>query len=205
MYPAACLKVGGTDAKRGAAGAQRGRSRGVGSDLASPEPTSRTWETDVGEELRDGASRSPRHCAPAPPPRAALRSYARRRMGSGVHEPTKRSRRCCGVAVGTNKETPRSGRGGGAMRHRRRALVGVSPRARGWQAEPKPIAASPSGLAPRWRRRLGFFSGALGRAFGKRTEERETPGRSAGSDGPPPSFPRRYLPGRTERRVIAAS
>ena len=105
MYQAACLEAGETEAKRGEAEGRRGRSRGVGSDFASPEPTSRTRATDVGEELRDGASRSPRHCAPPPAPR----SYARRGMGSDAHETTKRSRPCCGVAVGTNMETPRAG------------------------------------------------------------------------------------------------
>ena len=49
--------------------------------------------------------------APSPLPRPpAPRSYARRGMESGAREPTKGSRRCCGVAVGTNVETSWSGR-----------------------------------------------------------------------------------------------
>ena len=56
-----------------------------------------------------------------------------------------------------------------------------------------------------FRRRLGYVSGALGRAYGERPEGRETPGRSAASGDPPPPFPRRYLPARTGRRSIAAS
>ena len=61
------------------------------------------------------------------------------------------------------------------------------------------------GRASRWRRRPGYFSGAPGRVNGKQADERETPGRVAVSGAPPPSFARRYLPDRTERRGIAAS
>jgi len=69
------------------------------------------------------------------------------------------------------------------MRHRSRAVIGGVPRGRRWQAEPKPIAANPAGRAPRRRRRLGYFSGSLGRATGKQTDRRDTPGRSAVSGG----------------------
>ena len=82
MFLAACLMAGGTEVERGEAEGRRGRSRGVGSDLASPEPTSRTRGTDVGEELRKRASRSPRHCAPLPP---VPQSFAR--MGDGKRCP----------------------------------------------------------------------------------------------------------------------
>ena len=58
--------------------------------------------------------------------------------------------------------------------------------------------------ASRWRRRLGYVSGPLGRVNGEQTDGRETPGRSAVSGAPPPSSARRYLPARTERRSITA-
>ena len=69
----------------------------------------------------------------------------------------------------------------------------------------QPIMAGQWGRASRWRRRLGYVSGALGRAYGKRPDERDTPGRSAVSGAPPPSFARRYLPARTGQESIAAS
>ena len=69
----------------------------------------------------------------------------------------------------------------------------------------QPIMVGHRGRASRWRRRLGFFCGALGRVRGEQPDECETPGRSAVSGAPPPSFARRYVPALTERRSIAAS
>ena len=69
----------------------------------------------------------------------------------------------------------------------------------------QPIMAGHWGRASRWRRRRGHVSGALGRVYGKQTDERETPGRSAVSVAPPPSFASLYLPAWTGRGSIAAS
>ena len=115
--------------RRPSAAKQRGDAAGrAESDLISPR-RSRPGEHGGQTPAKSRAKGRPEVLATAPPlPLPAPRSYARRETGSDVHEQTKSSRRCCGDPVGTDKETPRSGRGSGAMRHRRRAFAGVVPR-----------------------------------------------------------------------------
>ena len=142
----------------------------------------------------------------AEPPRSCLW-----RTGPRVRETTRRARNswtqlCLGRAASVSSQAVSSQSDG--AQERRGELAGRRCRVdrRGCLSAPphstfrvtlKPIMVGHWGRASRWRRRVGYVSGALGRVRGEQPDERETPGRSAVLGAPPPSFARRYLPGRT--------
>ena len=132
------------------------------------------WETQTSERTLRGRGISAAAQLRFPP-----RTYLCRRPKSDVREPAKRSRRSCGVAMSTYKETNRIGRKIRTARYSGRVALGNSPLEFKRRAEKEPIMANQSDHAPRSRRRLGSFSGGVDRPYGKRTSVRETSERSS--------------------------
>ena len=83
----------------------------------------------------------------------------------------------------TYEETRRSERNIWTMRHSGGVAMDLFPREWSWQAEEKPSMANQLDHPPRWRCRLGYFSGGVDRPYGKKTNERETSKRGAGLGG----------------------
>ena len=81
-----------------------------------------------GGDYAKGALRQDRNCVFPP------RTFSCKRKQSDFREPTKRSRRFCGGAVGTFGETNRSGRNICTMCYFGRLAMDICPRELAWQA-----------------------------------------------------------------------
>ena len=106
--------------------------------------------------------------------------------------------------MATFEETRRSGRRGFTMRHCGRVAMGNFLRESTGKAENEPIMANQVDHAPRWQCRLRYFAGGIDGTYGKKTNVRETPERSAALGESSRKFTWRYSSTQEDRKPSAA-